>query len=492
MHAAPARTAAPYLIAWLACAALIGGVALYAVAADRERDRDAAETDAGNRTLVVQGQSIRTLDRIDHALSMVRAFQELRLSGVEAGALFQTLRFDEDARRAAIFDRDGRFVVSTEYETVLKGASVAKRDYFLAARASNSDAMIVASPRVGSILGRLVTPAVKRVTSASGEFDGIVVSTIEPERLLGAYRDVDFGRGEFVGVAERDGRVLAASRLGATGKPAHVELPPSAGDPSIAWLQSDGVGYLVVSRPLPGTELVVFMAKPESEVLTGNHRFAGAMASLAGLALLALSLPIGFAARRSLRLLREREALEARARIDPLTQAYVRATLEDRLRTCLAAFGGSGETFTLAFIDIDHFKALNDSQGHAVGDRALSRVAGILQASVRKTDIVARIGGDEFAVLLPAAGASATRRVFQQVIELLRVLTRDEGWPISFSIGVVTFLSPPRSSDEAIALADRAMYAVKRTTKDGVCFSTYGADGLSFDPSAEPAAAQSG
>lgn len=92
---------------------------------------------------------------------------------------------------------------------------------------------------------------------------------------------------------------------------------------------------------------------------------------------------------------------------------------------------------------------------------------------MRKTDVVARMGGDEFAVPLPAGALSATRRVFDQVIEMLRELARREARPISFSIGVVTFQAPPQSAADAIAVADGVMYTVKQTTKDGVSFAVY-------------------
>jgi GGDEF domain-containing protein len=92
-------------------------------------------------------------------------------------------------------------------------------------------------------------------------------------------------------------------------------------------------------------------------------------------------------------------------------------------------------------------------------------------------------------VLLPAGAPAATRRVFAQVIEMLRLLARRENWPISFSIGVVTFRAPPPTVVEAIAIADRVMYAVKQTTKDGVSFATLDHRGLQVDGDAmrEPA-----
>src|SRR5271170_6155913 len=124
----PIRALAPYLALWLVCSALVATVAVYAFVADRERDRDGAQKDATNLTRLMQAQAVRTLDGIDHTLSLVRAIQERRLSGLSPRSLFETLHLGDDASRpVAVFDRDGRFVTSTdsESEAVLAGVSVA-------------------------------------------------------------------------------------------------------------------------------------------------------------------------------------------------------------------------------------------------------------------------------------------------------------------------------------------------------------------------------
>lgn len=483
------RILAPYLALWLVCVALVGSAAVYAVAADRDRDRDTAQKDASNLTRLMQAQAMRTLDGIDRTLSLVRAFQEGRLTGSSPRSLFQTLPFGDDGQyRVTVFDRDGHFVTSTDSDAVLADVPVADRDYFRTARNSNSGALIIAPAVKGRLSGRTVVPAVKRITASNGEFDGIVMSALEPTRLIDVYRDISLGDGEFVGVVQRNGHIIARSNADDDANPPGSGELPLTGDadsPAITWPGLAGGVYLIATRPVPGTELLVFVARPEHDVFAGNMRFANAVVLLAALSLLTLALPIGYAARRSLRGLRERELLEARARIDPLTKAYNRAALEDRLRLCLDTLARHGESFALAFIDIDNFKALNDSRGHAEGDRALARIAGILQASVRKTDVVSRMGGDEFAVLLPAGALDATRRVFDQVIEMLRVLARSEAWPISFSIGVVTFGASPQNASEAIAIADRVMYKVKQTTKDGVSFASHDQRGLQVETVAE-------
>jgi diguanylate cyclase (GGDEF)-like protein len=487
------RALAPYLALWLVCCALVGGIAVYTVVAGRDRDRSTAQKDAANLTRLMQAQAMRTLDAIDRTLTLVRAVQERRLAGPSPRSLFQTLRLGDDAQnRVTIFDRDGRFVTSTDSEARLELA-IGDRDYFRAAREASSDGLLIAPPLIGRVSGRTVVPAVKRLTSPTGEFAGIVMSALDPTRLIEAYREITLGEGEFVGVAQRGGRIIARSVAAAIEHPSAAAELPLAGmpePPAIMWPVLDGATYLVATRPLPGSDLLVFVARPESDVLASNQRLASAAAALAGLALLALALPVGYTARRSLRVLREREALEARARIDPLTQTSIRAALEDRLRLCLDALARDGQSFSVAFMDIDDFKALNDSRGHAEGDRALARIAAILQASVRKTDLVARMGGDEFAVLLPAGELAATRRVFDQVIEMLRALARREAWAISFSVGVVTFRVSPQSAAAAIAIADRVMYTVKQTTKDGVAFASYDDRGLRLE--AEPESARAG
>jgi diguanylate cyclase (GGDEF)-like protein len=103
------------------------------------------------------------------------------------------------------------------------------------------------------------------------------------------------------------------------------------------------------------------------------------------------------------------EALEARAAIDPLTRALNRGAFEDRLESEVARASRAGADCALLVLDVDHFKRINDSHGHAAGDEALRRLAACVDAAMRRSDVFARIGGEEFAVILPdtdAAGAT--------------------------------------------------------------------------------------
>ncbi len=129
--------------------------------------------------------------------------------------------------------------------------------------------------------------------------------------------------------------------------------------------------------------------------------------------------------------------------------------------------------FTLAYIDIDDFKNINDSYGHAEGDDLLTEVADCLVSSLRSTDIVARLGGDEYACLLPETTQEEARHAFDKTVKVLKNRMRRHKWPVSFSIGVVTFVTLPADVSEAIDAADRLMYSVKNQHKDNIAYHTY-------------------
>jgi len=119
---------------------------------------------------------------------------------------------------------------------------------------------------------------------------------------------------------------------------------------------------------------------------------------------------------------------------------------------------------SLLFVDLDGFKAVNDSQGHAAGDELLRTVAREVEARVRYTDTVARLGGDEFAVLLPGATTAQAERVAEKITAAVASV-----WPHGgrggASIGVTALERDDRTALEVLAAADRDMYAVKRSRR---------------------------
>jgi diguanylate cyclase (GGDEF)-like protein len=153
------------------------------------------------------------------------------------------------------------------------------------------------------------------------------------------------------------------------------------------------------------------------------------------------------------------------ARRDPLTGIANRRHFYEMAQLQIARANRYAEPFTVAYIDIDGFKAVNDRFGHASGDELLSLAASTIQENLRTTDVAARMGGDEFAVLLAHTEKEAAEEALLRLNSLLCDLVEGRPWPVSFSIGAVTFLQPPSSVDAVIRAADDLMYEAKRGGK---------------------------
>jgi diguanylate cyclase (GGDEF)-like protein len=124
--------------------------------------------------------------------------------------------------------------------------------------------------------------------------------------------------------------------------------------------------------------------------------------------------------------------------------------------------------FTVAYMDVDDFKLINDHYGHSIGDMVLRSVSQTIKSNIREIDVVARLGGDEFVILMPETDEAAAQAVVARVHGNVMEKIREYGWPITFSIGVVTWATPPRTVDIMLKQADDAMYEVKNSGKNQV------------------------
>jgi diguanylate cyclase (GGDEF)-like protein len=156
----------------------------------------------------------------------------------------------------------------------------------------------------------------------------------------------------------------------------------------------------------------------------------------------------------------------AQAQTDTLTDVLNRRGFAERAHIEFDRAARSQLPMTIAALDIDHFKLLNDSAGHAAGDNVLQQVGRTMRSALRDIDVIARLGGDEFAVLLPEMSGTDACRVFDRLHERLRAATIGTG--IDFSFGVVTFERPPHDIDVALERADALMYAAKADRAGGI------------------------
>lgn len=179
--------------------------------------------------------------------------------------------------------------------------------------------------------------------------------------------------------------------------------------------------------------------------------------------------------RRNLESLQSSQRTERRyrdlAQTDALTGLYNRAWCNQVMTAQLAQCVQVGQAVSLAMLDVDHFKQVNDRHGHPAGDVVLKSVADLLRGRFRGTDALARYGGEEFMVLMPATGVQQAQEVLEQVRQALQdlpiALDSGETLRCTISIGVAQH-QPGQTLNELISLADQMLYRAKQTGRNRV------------------------
>jgi diguanylate cyclase (GGDEF)-like protein len=204
--------------------------------------------------------------------------------------------------------------------------------------------------------------------------------------------------------------------------------------------------------------------------LLDHARFAG-IASQSSLFYWNAALRLGFFVVATLltvslkRAVADRERL---GRLDFVTGVGNARSLFERARLEMERARRYHHPISVAYVDLDDFKGINDRHGHMVGNAALRDVATIMRSSLRSSDVVARVGGDEFVILLIETGPEEAVAAARKVQGEIRGRVDGNGWPVTVSIGLATFLIPPASVRELLRRADDLMYCAKRSGKDSV------------------------
>src|SRR6185503_6664002 len=181
---------------------------------------------------------------------------------------------------------------------------------------------------------------------------------------------------------------------------------------------------------------------------------------------------------------RAQSQLQHGALHDELTSLAKRTLLSQRIANALARSRRIGNTFAVMYIDLDHFKRINDTYGHDVGDAVLVAVSQRLKSAVREYDTVARLGGDEFAILLDSLdGAGEVETVAQRVLASLAAPVRvnERELDVTASMGISVFPDGGTAAEELLRSADQAMYSAKRAGRN-----TYSLHPLSGFSSSKP------
>jgi diguanylate cyclase (GGDEF)-like protein len=162
-------------------------------------------------------------------------------------------------------------------------------------------------------------------------------------------------------------------------------------------------------------------------------------------------------------------ALSQMASTDELTQLANRRRFSEALRSELARARRLESPLSLVLADVDHLKAINDTYGHPAGDAAIRHVAEVLREGRREIDLAARIGGEEFAILLPGSEPSGGLRAAERVRHRLTTTEVPTVGAVTVSMGVASFPEDGDSEEELIRVADQRLYAAKEAGRNRVC-----------------------
>ncbi|MCE5334278.1 MAG: GGDEF domain-containing protein [Desulfobacteraceae bacterium] len=165
-------------------------------------------------------------------------------------------------------------------------------------------------------------------------------------------------------------------------------------------------------------------------------------------------------------------ALEKEALLDSLMEIHNRRAYDIEIRECLRNFHKQGKIFSLLLIDVDHFKSINDKYGHRAGDKCLQEIAKIVGASLRKTDFLARYGGEELVAILPGSTSADARNIAEKIrgrIDKTRFYYQEEVIPLTISLGVTEVAPEDTEPEMPFVRVDEAMYQAKKGGRNKVC-----------------------
>lgn len=455
--------------------------------------RVAAVMVATNSARAMAAHISELIDGIDEPiLASVKAISALdgrALSSETVRPLLPTSTRAPDSRFWLLFvDAAGRGVVASNGLQV-RGVSFADRAYFAIPAHAQSDALFVGEPTIGRLSKRRVFFVSRRVTSDSGEFLGVVAAAVDAGRVADVFELARLGPEMSITLGTFDGKVIARAPL------FEESFTQDFSDILRGALEradatKPAAGSFEAFSPIQGDKRIFAYQTVRQYRLVVAVGLASAAWSemyrqdvIAGLGALAVVLIVAFFSGK-LALLRfwqleeteeqqrtlvgvmniVQKRLSEFSRTDALTGLPNRTELYDRLRDGLARCRRTNATIACLYLDIDRFKEVNDSLGHYAGDDTLKEFGRRLACSVRETDFVARLAGDEFVILLESLEhPGEAERVAAKVVAAMETDFELAGGKrrVTTSIGIVVADSFIDTPDSLLSKADAALYEAK-------------------------------
>jgi diguanylate cyclase (GGDEF)-like protein len=489
LHRALSRLAEPSVLFPTIAVLLLSVIWTATLELVKARFSDAQRAAAlSNRELLgtYEAQVVRALREIDQSLNLIkywherdgsrRTLEELK----ERGLLLPDLLFT-----VSIADRHGTIIDST---AALPRASVAEEEYFRAPR--DSDAFFVGRPPRGPA-DETNLQFSRRLNAADGSFDGVVIVMVGAGYFVSGYETAKLGEHGVLAIVGIDGivRVRRSGEVAFAGDAVNygTAISTIAGvdsAPTISANSWDGVKRWTNARELYGFPLAILVGLSVDEQLAGAQREARTYWWRAGAGSLSVIVLAALLGRMSWQLtqsrLREGEIkLEHAKRVeylayhDGLTGLPNRSMYSKLLSQSISEAHRYGRRLAVAFLDLDRFKQINDTLGHAAGDQLLQDVAKRLRLCVRESDTVARLGGDEFVVLLPELSdvkhaAVIAEKILLAIAKPFTLIGQE--FRVTASIGISTYPFDGLDEQTLTKNADVAMYKAKADGKNNFQF----------------------
>jgi len=435
---------------------------------------DKAEQTSKNLLQVIERDIARNVEVIDLTLQAVQ--DNLRAPGLAQldPAMRQLVLFDRAATARDlgvmfVLDENGDIVADAGTVPPRKG-NFADRDYFQAHKANRHLGLFVGKPVVSRLTGERMVNFSRRVDKPDGSFGGLVLGSLKLTYFGRLFDEIGLGREGAINLYLRDGtRVTRHPYLEAdvgvniAGSRTFERFAREGNGTFVETSVRDGVRRLYTFTRVGDLPLILNVALAVDEVEAGWRAKAVTIGSVV-LALCGLTIVLSLLFGRELRRRAQMQAELARlARTDSLTGLANRRRFQQAYEQACETARRTGKPLSLLVVDADHFKRFNDRYGHAVGDEVLKGLARCLTANVhRPVDLACRVGGEEFALLLPDTDAAGALRVAAKVheeVSRLSVASAGIGaGSVTVSIGAA---SGEANTVDLYGLADAALYEAK-------------------------------
>lgn len=446
----------------------------------RRQHEEQAVVETYSVARVLESDIANLLDKVRIALHIVAVERERRLAGGAGDdeatrAYIANLHVNlRDVLGIRIADADGRLVYQTEFAAE-PDEGVGGRSWFVKLRDEYDSGVVISAPHRDGPDGPLVVDIARRVEYPDGSFAGAVLAPVPAERLATLLAAADVGpggaivlRGEGLELIARY-PALAGPEVAVSGALRDLVARGEFAGTFHAVSPSDGTERLHAYRRVAAYPLHVTVARATDEYLGHWRRDMGVVALISSM-LFAVSIGATLMVDRAWRRQRRiAHLLEKQAHTDPLTGLANRRHFMEVADAELARSRRYDTPLSMLMIDIDHFKEVNDAHGHRAGDRVLQQLARSCLEILREVDVAGRVGGEEFAVLLPETEVEGAFEVAERLRSAVAAaeVPREEGVPIRITVSIgVAAMDAATNLDTLMSQADDALYDAKRAGRN--------------------------